>query len=109
MPTAKRIWWGTWPGALAMGLLSLVLVLPGALAGLATFLIGDTGAAGIDFEAATTPLWMRIFGGLAVASLAVLPALTVRWARKTWLGYLLLGLSISFVIGAIGLGLFGIL
>src|SRR5699024_5883362 len=104
----KRIWWGTWPGALALGLLSLLLVLPGALAGLLTLLIPDTGGAGVDFAVEEAPLWHRVFGIISLAAAVVLPFLTVRWARRTWLGYVLLALGLSFVFGAIGLGLFGV-
>lgn len=106
---SRPIWWGTWPGALGLGLISLILVLPGALAGLATFLIPDTGGAGVDFQVATTPVWMQIFGGFALAAALVLPVLTLRWARRTWLGYVLLGLGLSLVLGLVGLGLFGVI
>lgn len=109
MTKPRRIWWGTWPGALALGLLAVALLLPGAGAGLATLLIPDTGGAGTDRVVGGTPLWVRIFGALGVASLVVLPVLTVRWARKTWLGYVLLTLGLSLLVGAIGLGLFGII
>lgn len=106
---AKRIWWGTWPGAIAMALLALILVLPGAAAGLVALLIPDTGSAGTDRAIGTTPVWVRVFGALAVSSAVALPLLVLRWARKTWLGYLLLGLGLSLLIGAIGLGLFGVI
>lgn len=106
---AQKIWWGTWPGALALGLLSLVLVLPGALAGFIVLTIPDTGGSGIDVEAGVVPLWHRIFAVIALVALVVLPVLTTRWARKTWLGYVLLGSALSFVVGAVGLGMFGII
>lgn len=102
-----RVWWGAWPGAIALALLSLLLLLPGGAAGLVALLIPDTGGAGVDFEVATTPLWVRIFGALGVASLVVVPLLILRWARKTWLGYVLVGFGLSLLIGAVGLGLFG--
>ncbi|WP_040283757.1 hypothetical protein [Tessaracoccus massiliensis] len=106
---AQKIWWGTWPGALALGLLSLLLALPGALAGLIVLTIPDTGGAGVDFQVDDIPLWHRIFAVIALVAVVVLPILTTRWARKAWLGYVLLGSALSFLVGAVGLGLFGIL
>lgn len=109
MMARAKVWWGTWPGAVGMALLALVLLLPGAAAGLVALLIPDTGGAGTDRVIGTTPLWVRIFGAVGVASMLVLPLLVLRWARRTWLGYVLLGLALSALIGAIGLGLFGII
>ncbi|GAA4894215.1 hypothetical protein GCM10025789_09300 [Tessaracoccus lubricantis] len=105
---SRRIWWSTWPGALGLGLLSLLLVAPGTVAGLIVLLIPDTGGAGVDFSVDTVPLWQQVFAWVAIAAAVVLPFLTALWARRAWLGYVLLSLGLSLVVGVIGLGLFGI-
>lgn len=66
-------------------------------------------SAGLTFEVTGPDMtWRAIGAGVAIASLA-LPVLTVRWARKKWLGYLLLGLGLSGVASVTGLVLLGVL
>lgn len=106
---AKRIWWGTWPGALFMGAAAFVLALAGFLTGVAFLVIPPIDSSGIDFEIEAPPIWVAVIYVVQVLAAVVLPALTVRWARKRWAGYVLLGLGLSMVIGVIGLFQLGIL
>lgn len=50
-----------------------------------------------------------MFAVVQVAAGLVLPVLTARWARKAWLGYVLLGLALCAGVGVVGLVQLGIL
>ncbi|MEO7587076.1 MAG: hypothetical protein ABIS84_03505 [Arachnia sp.] len=106
----RRIWWATWPGALGVGLLSLLMVLAGAVP-LALFaLLATSDPSGTDATVVEAPgiglrvLWMV----LAVVSL-VLPVVVVVLARRRWLGWMLAALVGSGAVLASGLGMMGIL
>lgn len=105
----RRVWWATWPGALCMGLIGLVLSAPGAMAGLIWVLIPDNDSSGLDFEVAAPPVWMEVLAFALPVVAVVAFLLTVYWARKRWAGYLLLGLGVSLIAGIIGLVFQGIL
>lgn len=109
MGRTKRLWWATWPGALLFGLISLALVAPSIIASVLFVSLRGDDSAGLDYAVEGPGLLPRLLAViLGVVSLA-LPAFTVRWARKKWAGYLLLGLCVSSVIFFIGLFMLGIL
>ena len=105
----RRTWWATWPGALAVGLVSLVLALPGTVTLIGTALLPAEDSAAIDVQVSGPGLGLRIAAALGGGAALALPVLTLRWARKRWLGYVLLGLAASALAGAVGLGMLGIL
>lgn len=92
-----------------MGAASLAMAAWGVVALLGTALLPDDGGVGVDFEVAGPGMVTRgVALTVGVAALA-LPVLTARWARKRWAGYVLLGLGLSAVVGAVGLVMVGIL
>ena len=105
----RRVWWSTWPGVLGMGLLAFLVAAPGPLAGLAWLVLPDLDSSGLDVEIAAPSPWLTVFAVVQVAAGLVLPVLTARWARKAWLGYVLLGLALCAGVGVVGLVQLGIL
>lgn len=105
----RRTWWATWPGALALGAGSLLLALPGMVTLIGTALLPAADSAGIDVEVAGPGIVVRILAVLGGVAALAMPFLTVRWARRKWAGYVLLGLALSALAGAVGLGMLGIL
>lgn len=104
-----RRWWTSWPGALALGSASLLAVAPGVLALAGTALLPAADTVGVDTVSRGPGTGVRwLAAGIAVGALA-LPIFTVRWARRRWDGYVLLGLGLSLLVGAVGLGMVGIL
>lgn len=95
----RRIWWATWPGALALGALSLVLVGMTAVPLLLVAVLPPADVSGTDLAVAVGPAVGRriVYGILGVACLAV-PVAVVVVARKMWLGWLLVLLLASAVI-----------
>ena len=92
-----------------MAAASLAMAAWGIVALLGTALLPDDGGVGVDFEVAGPGMVTRgVALTVGVAALA-LPVLTARWARKRWAGYVLLGLGLSAVVGAVGLVMVGIL
>lgn len=109
MSRQRRVRWATWPGALGLGALALLMGGPGIVALTATAVLPADDSAGVDF-AVSGPGWPVRVAALVVAVAALmLPVLTVRWARRKWAGYVLLGLGLSAVVGVVGLFLVGIL
>lgn len=92
-----------------MGLISFLLVSPALLAAQLALSLQSVDTAGLDHEVTGPGLAPRILAIVMTAASLVLPVLTGRWARKTWLGYLLLGLALSVALGVVGLGLMGFL
>lgn len=105
----RRTWWGTWPGALALGAASLALALPGVVTLIGTAFLPAEDSVGIDVEVSGPGVAVRVLSAVVGVAALVVPVLTVRWARKKWAGYVLLGLGLSAVAGAVGLGMLGIL
>ena len=102
-------WWSTWPGAVGMALIAFLIAAPGLLAAQLALALRAEDSAGLDHEVTGPGLWPRVLAlALIVAALAF-PILTGRWGRKKWLGYLLLGLALSAVVGVVGLTLLGVL
>ena len=85
------------------------MILPGVLALVGTALLPADDSAGVDVQLSGPGAVVRVLAAVTGVSSLALPVLTVRWARKRWLGYLLLGLALGGVVGAIGLGMLGIL
>lgn len=109
MGRSRPLWWASWPGALLFGAISLLLALPAIIASVLFVSLRDDDSAGLDYAVEGPGLLPRILAVvLGVVSLA-LPAFTVRWARKKWAGYLLLGVSLSAVTFFIGLFMLGVL
>lgn len=106
---ARRIWWATWPGALVMGLVAAVLASAGTAVGLVGLFVPVAGIEGTDQQAVAAPGWLFPLSlSLSLAGV-VLPLLTLWWARRRWAGFVLLGLCLSAVVGAVGLVQFGLL
>ena len=106
---AKQIWWGTWPGALAMGFAAFVLGSAGLLTGAIGLLIPPPDNTGVDVEMTAQPAWLGVLWAVQVLAGLALPILTTYWSRKTWAGYVLLGLGLAAVLGIFGLFQSGIL
>lgn len=92
-----------------MAAVSLAMSSLGIVALVGTALLPVDGSAGLDFEVAGPGMLTRGVALSAGVAASALPVLTGRWARKRWAGYLLLGLGLSAVVGAVGLVLFGLL
>ena len=107
--TARQKFWTTWPGAVVMGLIALVVALPGAAAALAWLLLPSYDSSGIDFVIAPPSTASMVLAVLVPTLSLALVALTVYWARRSWAGYVLLGIVANFVVGVGGLFLWGIL
>lgn len=108
MGKRRPLWWAGWPGALGFGLGSLLLVAPAIFSGIVFLTLGDEGS-GTDVVVEGPGVFPRILALLLVVVSVALPPLTVRWARKRWAGYLLLGICLSFACCLTGLILLGIL
>lgn len=106
---ARRIWWATWPGALVMGLCAALLASAGTAVGLIGLFVPVAGIQGTDQQAVAAPGWLFPLSLGLVAAGVALPVLTALWARRRWAGFVLLGLGLSVVVGAVGLVQFGLL
>ncbi len=106
----RRIWWATWPGALALGALSLVLVGVTAISLLLVAVLPAADVSGTDLVVVNGPAVGRrvVYGLLGVAFLAV-PVAVVVVARKMWLGWLLVLLVASVAILGVVLWTAGII
>ena len=107
--TARQKFWTTWPGAVVMGLIALVVALPGAAAALAWLLLPSYDSSAIDFVIAPPSTVSMVLAALVLVASLALVVLTVYWARRRWAGYVLLGIVANFVVGVGGLFLWGIL
>lgn len=92
-----------------MWLFAALLAWPALVSGLAAALLPDLGGSGLDFDPEPVPAGARVLGWVLAISWAVFPLLTALWARRVWLGYLLLGLALCAVTGGVGLVQQGIL
>ena len=70
----RQKFWTTWPGAVVMGLIALVVALPGAAAALAWLLLPSYDSSGIDFVIAPP----------STACPNAFPALLPCWPRQRW-------------------------
>lgn len=105
---ARRIWWGTWPGAVAVALGSAALAATGTVVGMVGLFIPAAGVQGTDRQEVTAPGWLIPLSLTLLAAGLLLPVLTLLWARRRWAGFVLLGLVLSAVVGFIGLAQLGI-
>lgn len=92
-----------------MGVLALLVASPALLAGQWAFALVGDDSAGLDHEVAAPGPWPQVLGWVLLTLPLTVAVLTGRWARKKWLGYLLLGLTLSAVLGVTGLVLMGFL
>ncbi len=108
--TTKRIWWATWPGALALGVVSLVLTGVTAFPLISIALTTSADLAGTDLTTSDGGgmVWRIAYVVLGIAFLAV-PVGVVVVARKMWLGWVLVLLVISALILGAGLWTLGII
>ena len=105
-----RRWWSTWPGALALGLVALVMVVftAGGLVLLALLSPPDGSAMDTGVESGPSLVARVVWLLLGLAALA-LPVVVVVMARRLWLGWTLTLLAVCALILAAGLGMLGIL
>lgn len=109
-PKARVIWWSTWPGALALGLVALAMVIFTAGGLILLALLSPPDSSGLEGAVESGPpiavrlLWMV----LGVAGLA-LPPVVVVMARRAWLGWTLVVLAICVFVMAAGLLMLGVL
>lgn len=92
-----------------MMLASLVLLLPWWLAVTVLLTYPFDDSVGIDRQITGPGPAPRVIAGILAIITLALPPLTLRWARKKWLGYLLLGLALSGVGSIAGLVMIGVL
>lgn len=97
-------WWSTWLGVAGVGLVTLAMVAPGsAIVVLYALITGpESFAADAQLTGAPGPLARLGYVLLGVVFL-VLPVLAMNFARRRWLGYLLLSLGIAAVVCLWGL------
>ena len=87
-----------------------MLLLPWWAAALAMLLlVPEVDTAGVDQPLTGPGAGPRIVMAVLGSASLALPVLTVRWARKIWLGYTLLGVTLSGVFCVAGLVLLGLL
>lgn len=93
-----------------MGLAAFLIAAPGLLAGRwALALRGEEGTAGLDHEVSDPGRGPFILGMVLIVFSLGFPVLTGRWAKKKWLGYVMVGMALCALLGATGLALMGIL
>lgn len=110
MAAPARPWWATWPGALGCGFASLLLGGLGTLSLLIYVALPIDNIAGTDIITDAAPSTVSVIAAwMVLFALLALPVSTTVWARRTWLGYTLLGLALSAVGGIAGLIWTGIL
>lgn len=106
-----RPWWSTWPGAIGLGVASLLMAgTTSMLLALVAILADPGGGAGTDMDADSgMGTGVRVTYLLLAVLFLALPVWTCWSARRRLLGFLLWGLIGSLVVLSVGLYLFGIL
>lgn len=107
---ARGIWWSTWPGALALGLVALAMVVftAGGLIILALLSAPDGSGLDVGVESGPPVALRLLWVVLGLAALA-LPPVVVVMARRAWLGWVLTLLALCAFVMAAGLWMLGIL
>lgn len=105
----KPLWWATWLGAIGLGAVSFVLVQVGFVPAALFAVLSATDASGTDMTVESPSTTPRVLSALLALSFLVLPVLTVYFARKKWLGWLLVALGASFLVMCFGLVQLGVL
>ncbi|MCC2594146.1 hypothetical protein LKO27_12085 [Tessaracoccus sp. OS52] len=106
-----RPWWSQWPAALLLGLGSFTMVLTGVIPlFLFALLTGpDTRPSGTEYDFEAGPgIGLRIAYVALCLAFLTFPVITVRFARRRLLGFLLLALIASSAVMLWGLAMFGI-
>lgn len=106
---SKSPWWATWLGAIGLGFASFVLVQVGFIPAALFAVLSATDASGTDMTVESLSNTPRVLSALLALSFLVLPVLTVYFARKKWLGWLLVALGASFLVMCFGLVQLGVL
>lgn len=110
MAEITRPWWSRWWAVALWGVASLLAVLPTTIGWALWAWLPVETTSGTDMQGdAATGGWTRVLAAVAAVVVLSLPVLTGRWARKAWLGYLLLGGLLSGLVLVIGMFMFGIL
>ncbi|MGV8845113.1 hypothetical protein [Tessaracoccus sp.] len=101
---ARKRWWATWSGALALGLLSLAMVAVTAVPLVAAALLPAGDVSGTDVTAGAGPstAWRIVWALAGAVSLSV-PVAVVVTARRQWLGWVLVAFAVSAVVLGVGL------
>lgn len=99
----RSIWWATWPGALGLGLVSFVLVQVGVVPAALFAVMTPDPSSGTDMTIEAPSSAPRIISAVAALVFLALPVLTVIFARRKWLGWLLVALAASFAVMCWGL------
>ena len=107
----KRVWWSRWPLVVLWGIGALLAVAPAMVGWSVNAFYTFDNQAGIDMsvESGLTPVWVQVLSAIAVVGALVLVVCIVRWARKQWLGWFLVGWILAAVVLMIGLAMFNIL
>ena len=104
------MWWATWPGAIALGLVSLAMVALTSVGLVLVALLPPPDASGTDVDVAgDSSLALRLAWMMLGLACLALPAGVVVVARRAWLGWTLLLLAASAFLLAAGLWTLGIL
>lgn len=109
MAEPMRPWWSRWWAVALWFLLTLLAVAPAVAGWTFWALISVDTVSGTDMQGDdASGDWTRVLSAVGAVGALALPFLTARWARKAWLGYLLLGMALCVVVLMLGLLIFGI-
>lgn len=94
-----RPWWAKWPGAIGLAALSLLLVIVPVAVFLFYATLPSTVGEGTDQGVIEVgpPVVLRVIALLWAGIMLCLPVLTLRWCRKMWGGWMLVGILGSIV------------
>lgn len=112
MPGSRqRPWWSRWWAVVLWFVAACACVTPAVVGwSFTAFYTLEANQAGIDMVVDDGPsAFARVMAAIGALLALLLPFLAARWARKMWLGYLLLAFLLSVVVLAIGLMMFRVL
>lgn len=110
MGATQRPWWSTWWAVATWFVLACLAVTPAVIGWAFTAFYTLDNQAGIDMIVDEgTSAFGRVLAAVGCVVAILLPFFAARWARKMWLGYLLLAFLLCVVVLAVGLMMFRIL